>query len=75
MNVHAETSFCEHYCVQMGNLIPDTFGKCSPEGLQPFLTKIILIMNSCVIQYNAPLVKHVNVAQLINCFCQEQLVF
>ena len=33
------------------------------------------MMNSCLIQYNAPLVEYVNVAQEINSFCQMWLVF
>ena len=45
------------------NFFPDTIGECSLEGVHPFLTKVVLIMNSCFIQYNAPLVKYVSVAQ------------
>ena len=32
-------------------------------------------MNSCFIQYNAPLVEYVNVAQEIDSFCQKWLEF
>ena len=41
----------------------------------PFLTEFVLFMNSCFIQYNAPLVEYVNVAQEINSLCQKWLVF
>ena len=39
------------------------------------LDGVVLIMDSCFIQYNAQLIKYVNVAQKINLFCQEQRVF
>ena len=50
-------------------------GKCSLEREHKFLTKVVSIMNSCFIKYNVPFVKNVKVAQLINLFCQEWLVF
>ena len=37
----------------------------------PFLTESVLIMNCCFIQYNAPLVEYVMVAQEINLFSQK----
>ena len=52
-------------------LLPDTVERCSLEVEHPFLTEIVLIMNSCFIQYTALPVKTVNVAQKINSFCQE----
>ena len=38
------------------------------------LDRVCLIMNSCFIQYNAPLVEYVNLAQEIDSFCQNWLV-
>ena len=38
------------------------------------MTKVVLIMNSCFIMYNAPLVEDANVVQLTSSFCEEQLV-
>ena len=55
--MHLEIGFCEHYCVQMTISIPGTIEKCSLEREHPFLTEIVSIMNSCFIQYNAPLVE------------------
>ena len=49
--------FCEHYCVQMTFLVPVTIGKCSWGKEHPFLTEVVLIINNCFIQYNAPLVE------------------
>ena len=43
--------------------------KMLKEKEHPFLPEFLLIMNSCFIQYNAPLVEYVNVAQEINSFC------
>ena len=37
--------------------------------------EFVLIMNSCFIQYNAPLVEYVNVTQEVNSFYQKWLVF
>ena len=56
-------------------LTPDTTGRRSIKREHPFLMEFVLHMNSCFIQYNAPPVKDVNPVQLINLFCQEQLVF
>ena len=56
-------------------LIPDTIGEGSVEREHPFLAKIVLIMNSCFIQCNAPLVKYGNVAEKKNSFWQEWLEF
>ena len=36
----------------------------------PFLTEFVSIMNSCFIQYIAPLVEYVNAAEERNSFCQ-----
>ena len=55
-NIHLEISFCEHYCFQMKFLIPGTVEICSRGKKRTFLTAFVLIMNSCFIQYNAPLV-------------------
>ena len=41
----------------------------------PLPDKIVLNMNSCFIQYNAPFFKYVNRAQKINSFCRKLLVF
>ena len=68
--MHAERSFCEHFCVQMIIWIPAIFRKGSIEREHPFLTEFVLIMNSCFIQYNAPLLKHVIVAEKINLIFQ-----
>ena len=54
--------------------IPGTIEKCSLEREHPFLTEFVSTMNSCLIQYNAPLVEYVNVAQEIDSFCQKRLV-
>ena len=72
--MHLETSFWEQCCVQMTISIPGTMGKCKLEGEHPFLTEFVLIMDSCFIQYNAPLKEYINVAQKMNLFCQEWLV-
>ena len=69
-NMHSEIVFCEQYCDQMTFLIPGTIGKCSSGKKNPILTEFVLIMNSCFIQYNAPLVEYVSLAQEINAFCQ-----
>ena len=53
--MHLEIGFCEHFCVQMTIFIPSRIGKCSLEREYPFLEKFVLNMNSCFIQYNAPL--------------------
>ena len=55
--------FCEHYCIQMTNLTPGTIGKCPLKKEHPVLKKFALYMNSCFVQYNAPLEKSVNGAQ------------
>ena len=55
--------FCEHYCVPRRILIPDTTGKCSLGRVHQFLTKVVLTVNSCFIQYKALLVKYNIVAQ------------
>ena len=73
-NINLELIFCKHYCAQMTNSIPGTIGKCSLERKFPFVTKFVLIMDSCFIQYIAPLVKVDFLAQKINSFCQEQLL-
>ena len=73
--MHLEIGRCEHYCAQMTISIPDTIGKCSLEREHPFLTKFVLLMNSCFIEYNATLVKYANATQQINLFCQKRLVF
>ena len=41
----------------------------------PFLTEFVLIMNSCFVQYDAPLEEDIKVAQKKNSFCQQWLVF
>ena len=74
-SIHLEIGFCEHYCVQMTLSIPGTGEKSSLEREHPFLTEFVLIMNSCFIQYKAPLVEYIKVYQDINSFCQERLVF
>ena len=38
------------------------------------LVKFVLIMNSCFIQYNAPLVENVNIAQEVNAFSKKFFV-
>ena len=38
------------------------------------MLEFVLIMNSYLIQYNAPLVEYVNVPQETNSFCQKWLV-
>ena len=73
--MHLEIGFCEHYCVQMSFLIPGTIGKRYSVGEHPFLTEFVLIMNSCFIQYNAPLVENVNVAQEVNALSKKLFVF
>ena len=74
--MHLEIDFCEHYCVQTTTIsIPGTIEKSSLEREHPFLTEFVSIMNSFFIQYNAPLVEYVNVAQEIDSFCQMGLVF
>ena len=60
--MHLEIGFFEHFCVQLAIFLPGTIGKVSLEREHTFL-QFVLIMNSCFIQYNAPLVQHVNVAQ------------
>ena len=74
-NMHLEKGFCEHFCVQMSFLIPGTIGKRWLEREHPFLTEFVLIMNSCFIQYNAPLVENVNVAQKVNALSKKHFVF
>ena len=39
------------------------------------MTGFVLIMNSCFIQYNAPLVEIVNVAQEVNALSKKHFVF
>ena len=73
--MHLEIVFCKHYCVQMSFLIPGTIGKRYLEREHPFLTEFVLIMNSCFIQYNAPLVENVNVAQEVNALSKKLFVF
>ena len=41
----------------------------------PFLPKFVLILNSCFIQCNAPLVENVNVAQEVNALSKKLFVF
>ena len=55
--------------------IPDTIGKHYLERENPFLTEFVLIMNSCLIQYNAPLVENINVAQEVNALSKKLFVF
>ena len=74
-NMHLKIGFCEHYCVQMTISIPGTIEKCSLERGHPFLTVFVSTFDNCFIQYNAPLVEYVNVAQEIDPFCQKRLVF
>ena len=52
----------------------DRNGKSSLQGVHPFLTKLVLIMNSCFIQYNAPLQKQANVVPMEKFVLQERLV-
>ena len=40
-DMYLEIGFCEHYCVQMTLLIPDTIRKCSLEREYPFMTKFV----------------------------------
>ena len=54
--MHLERGLCEQFCAQV-TFLNRSFGKCSLEREHPFLKKVVLIMNSCFIQYNAPLVK------------------
>ena len=61
-----EIDFCKHYCAQMTLLIPSRIGNRLFERKHPILTALVLIINSCFIQYNAPLVENVNVAQEAN---------
>ena len=70
-NMHLEVNFCEDYCVQMKFSVPGKIGKCSWGKEHPFLTEFVLIMNSFFIQYNAPLVEYVNVAQEVNSLGQK----
>ena len=56
-------------------LIPGTIGKRSLEKDQSFLTDFVLIMNRCFIQYNAPLVENVNVAQEVNALSKKLFIF
>ena len=44
-------------------LIPDTIRECSLEWEYLFLTEFASIIDSCFMQYNAPFVDYVNVAQ------------
>ena len=47
------------------------YNRIMPRGKEhPFLKELVLNLNSCLIQYNAPLVEYVNVVQEINSFCQ-----
>ena len=73
-NMHLEIDFCEHYYGQMIFLIPGTIGKRQLEKEHPFLTEFVLIMNSCFIQGNAPLVENVNVAQEVNALSKKLFV-
>ena len=73
--MHLEIGFCEHYCVQMTFLVPGRTGKRQLGREHPFLTEFVLIMNSCVIQYNAPLVEIVNAAQEVNALSKKLFVF
>ena len=73
--MHLQTNSCEIDYAQKTFLLPGTIGKCSLEGEHSFLTKLVLIVNSCFIQYNALIVKYVIVAQNINSFFQKWLVF
>ena len=63
--------FCETYCVRLTISIPGTIENCSLEREHPFLTEFVLIVNSCFIQYNLPLVESVNVARKKKLFGQE----
>ena len=68
--MHLGIGSCEHFWVQITFLIPSTIGKGSWGKDLPFLTEFVLFMNSRFIQYNAPPVEFVNVAQEIISFCQ-----
>ena len=61
--MHLETDFSEHYCAQMTIIRPSSIGKWSIEKEHPFLTRLVSIMNSWFIQYNALFEKYINVAQ------------
>ena len=74
-SLHLQKSFCEHYCAQMTILVSEGTGKCSLERDHPFMTKAVLLRNSCFFQYNAPPGNDVNAAQKISSFCQEHLLF
>ena len=74
-NMHLEIGFCEQFCVQMTFLLPGIIGKRSLEREDPFLTEFVLFMNSCFVQYNAPLVENVNVAQEVNALSKKLFVF
>ena len=67
--------FFEHYCVQMRFLVPGTIEKRYLERKHPFLTEFVLIISSCFIQYNAPLVENANVAQEVNALSKKVFVF
>ena len=73
--MHLEEGFCEHYCVQMTFLTPDTIGKRYLEREHPFATDFESVMNSCFIQYNATFVENVNVAQDVNTLSKKLFVF
>ena len=45
------------------------------EEKHSILTEFVLIMNGCFIQYNAPLVEYIDLAQYMKSFCQEWLDF
>ena len=74
-NMRLEIDFCEHYCVQMRFLVPGTIGKRQLERQHPFLTEVVLIINSCFIQYNARLVENVKKAQEVNALSKKLFVF
>ena len=69
--MHLEINFCEHYGVQMKFLHQGAIGNCSRGKEHPFLMEFVLIMNSCFIHYNAPVVEYVNKAPEKNSFGQK----
>ena len=73
--MHLEKSFCDHCCVQTTVLFTATIGKGSLEKEQALLKEFVWTVNSFFVQYNAPLVEYLNIAQYLNLFCQKWPVF
>ena len=73
--MHLKTDFSEDFCVQMTSVIPGTIGNCSLDREPPLLTKIVLIVKSYFIQYNAVHEKYIRLSQKMKSFCKGGLVF